>query len=50
MMMTSGHTWSLLPNSSERLGIMGGKGRRFFHRQLSSKCVITTFAAMWADA
>ena len=50
MPMTSVHTWSLLPNGSEGLGIAGGQGRRFFHRQLSSKCVITTLAAMWADA
>lgn len=47
--MTSVHTWSLLPNSSKELGIAGGQGRRFFHRQLGSRCVITTLAAVWAD-
>lgn len=40
----------LLPNSSERLGIAGGQGGRFFHRQLSSRCAMTTLTAAWADA
>ena len=48
MVMTSVCTWSVLPNSSESLGIAGGQGR-FFHRQLSGKCFITTLAAMWAE-
>lgn len=40
----------LLPNSSERLGIAGGQGGRFFRRQLSSRCAIATLTAAWADA
>lgn len=50
MVMTSSHTWCLLSNSSEGLGIAGGQRRRFFHRQLSSRYVITMLAAVWADA
>lgn len=42
---------SPLPNSLEGLGIAGGQGGRFFRRQLSGRCVITTLAAaVWADA
>lgn len=40
----------LLPNSSERLGIAGGQGGRYFRRQLSSRCAMTTLTAAWADA
>lgn len=42
---------SPLPNSLEGLGVAGGQGGRFFfRRQLSGRCVITTLAAVWADA
>lgn len=41
---------SLLPNSLRGLGVAGGQGGRFFCRQLSGRCVITTLAAVWADA
>lgn len=50
MVMISVHTWCLPSNSSEGLGVAGGQRRRFFHRQLSSRCVITMLAAVWADA
>lgn len=50
MVMISFHPWCLLSKSSEGLGIAGGQRRRFFRRQLSSRCVITMLAAMWADA
>lgn len=47
MLMTSVHTWSLLPNDSEHLGITIGREGGF----LSSSAVsvtVPTFAAMWA--
>jgi hypothetical protein len=50
MVMTLFIPVSLLPNSSEGLGVAGGQGGRFFHRQLSSGCVIMTLDAVWADA
>jgi hypothetical protein len=40
---------SPLPNSLEGLGVAGVQGVRFFRRQLSGRCVITTLAAVWAD-
>lgn len=39
----------LLPNSSQGLGLAGGWAGRFFHRQLSSRSVVATLAAVWAD-
>lgn len=41
---------SPLPNSLRGLGVAGGQGGRSFRRQLSGRCVITTLAAVWADA